>query len=882
MPSKNTLLEEATAVLQAQTQRGRVHYVDLAASLALRDPDRFGPTEARKTPHFTLWRTLSESAEFEKVGGGWFAYRPWGPAGTTGVVELSPVGASKFKEQVAIVGSPVGNSQKILEAVLSDPERRASEISLRKEALADARARLNRRPLDESSLVALLEAWRRCGGKEAGSVTLTRFGPAFSTPYLNRYREHLDVFEAWVQALEGAAGTPDLPQVLDDLWRRADLPSAGTILPSMILHTLAPERFFPWTDALARGLQAAGLGSGRADGSGAGFLEFCEGVRAVLEREGVDPMLADALLAREAGRQDVDTGGKTKGPSAPRFTREGFALLEALAATEGAGATWFADHAETYKRGVREPLLELVHHVGRELITPVVNTRGVLPGGDRVVVEPKAVMARINGQAPRPNGTMYYPYLWAAFHPASHGRRQTAVQLFVTVHAEGIDVGLALDAGPAAARDRFRTNLRGASSQRLERALRADGAPTLRLRRFTLDQGPESAFQPVSSATEMLVLADGDEVSLAARLSIDEALAEDVAERVERIARALLPWMVAALVDDLGPALDALGLDTADRPAGDDEEDEIPGERAPTFDLEWLQAETLLPRAWLDEVARAATFEKGRRGAVGQVVLYGPPGTGKTWLAEKIALHLVGGDASRIELVQLHPAYGYEHFMEGYRPRTAGENLVFSLEKGIVPRLADRIARSGKRHVLIVDEMNRGDLPQILGELLYLLARRGDESASVALARSGEPFSLPAKLVIIGTMNTADRSIAHVDFALRRRFRFFAVAPSPEVVTAYVARHSGQAWGERLGTFLLQMNERIARHGKGLQIGHSYLLDVADERALQEVWESEIFPTLEDWLDFEEAALRAFSWDSVVRCLRECGPTEGAASGDDP
>ncbi len=163
--------------------------------------------------------------------------------------------------------------------------------------------------------------------------------------------------------------------------------------------------------------------------------------------------------------------------------------------------------------------------------------------------------------------------------------------------------------------------------------------------------------------------------------------------------------------------------------------------------------------------------------------------------------------------------------------------------------------------------MNRGDLPQILGELMYLLSRRGKDT-TVQLARSGRSLDLPDHLCIIGTMNTADRSISHVDFALRRRFRFFKADPEMKVVEAVVGAHSGPEWAGVLSTLLRETNELLGKIGRGFEIGHSYLLDVSDERGLREVWVREVLPAIEDWLDFDPAALRPFSWENSLKRIR--------------
>jgi 5-methylcytosine-specific restriction enzyme B len=172
----------------------------------------------------------------------------------------------------------------------------------------------------------------------------------------------------------------------------------------------------------------------------------------------------------------------------------------------------------------------------------------------------------------------------------------------------------------------------------------------------------------------------------------------------------------------------------------------------------------------------------------GQLIFYGPPGTGKTYVARQVARHLAGDDGS-VEIVQFHPSYSYEDFVQGFRPSPDGQ-AGFVLRDGPLVRAVRRALDSPLgTHVLIVDEINRGNLAKVFGELYYLLEYRGEE---MHLMYSDAPFRLPTNLWIIGTMNTADRSIAIVDGALRRRFYFVAFYPSEPPVAGLLHRWLSQ------------------------------------------------------------------------------------------
>jgi 5-methylcytosine-specific restriction protein B len=235
-----------------------------------------------------------------------------------------------------------------------------------------------------------------------------------------------------------------------------------------------------------------------------------------------------------------------------------------------------------------------------------------------------------------------------------------------------------------------------------------------------------------------------------------------------------------------------------------------------------------------------------------QVVLYGPPGTGKTYIAQKLAKHLVGSeDPSRVRLVQFHPSYSYEDFFEGYRPSLSESGQpTFELKNGPLRLLAGEATdpeNRGNAYVLIIDEMNRTNLAKVFGELYFLLEYRKE---TVRLQYQPEtPFRLPPNLFIIGTMNTADRSIALVDAAIRRRFPFYELHPNEEpvkgVLERYLHRHTQQ---DDRADLLKALNQAIGTEGRDLQIGPSYLMrpDVDRQGGIERVWKHDLMPLLEE------------------------------------
>lgn len=234
-----------------------------------------------------------------------------------------------------------------------------------------------------------------------------------------------------------------------------------------------------------------------------------------------------------------------------------------------------------------------------------------------------------------------------------------------------------------------------------------------------------------------------------------------------------------------------------------------------------------------------------------QLVIYGPPGTGKTYVAKKLAERLAGAqDPSRVRLVQFHPSYAYEDFFEGFRPVEKDGQAHFALQDGPLKLMAAEAAKAenrGKAYVLIIDELNRANLAKVFGELYFLLEYR-EETVRLQY-RPDKPFSLPDNMFIIGTMNTADRSIALVDAAIRRRFPFYEMHPQRQPVKgvlAEFARRNGLT-DDRV-ELLKELNTTMGQRGHDLHIGPSYLMRVGldEPGALERVWRYDILPLLHE------------------------------------
>jgi len=231
-----------------------------------------------------------------------------------------------------------------------------------------------------------------------------------------------------------------------------------------------------------------------------------------------------------------------------------------------------------------------------------------------------------------------------------------------------------------------------------------------------------------------------------------------------------------------------------------------------------------------------------------QLIFYGPPGTGKTYIAQKLAEHIAGDN---VTIVQFHPSTSYEDFFEGYRPEPGSQGAVgFRLKDGPLRKVARAAVEEGQDnapHVLIIDEINRGNLARIFGELYFLLEYR-DHAVDLLYAREDEPkFRLPRNVIIIGTMNTADRSIALVDAAMRRRFAFAKLHPSEPPTNTVLRRWLRATQREETAADLLdELNTRI--DDRDFRIGPSYFMRDAiyAPGAFERVWRTAILPLLEE------------------------------------
>jgi MoxR-like ATPase len=319
-----------------------------------------------------------------------------------------------------------------------------------------------------------------------------------------------------------------------------------------------------------------------------------------------------------------------------------------------------------------------------------------------------------------------------------------------------------------------------------------------------------------------------------------------------------LPVQTFTRMTDKPALLEAVASLYPDIPGLSKPADEVVLGKSVKYTRDHALADLFMPEAQLDRILRLLRRKKN-------LVLQGAPGTGKTFVARRIAYLLIEeADAARAPIIQFHQSMTYEDFVQGYRPDGSGG---FAIRNGAFFDFCENARKQpGRPFVFIVDEINRGNVSKIFGELLMLLEhdKRDRKEFAVRLAYSEShagTFSVPPNVFLIGTMNTADRSLSMVDYALRRRFAFVTLEPgfsSPLFAKVLKDRGANDELVKEVRHRMTALNEMIlndtASLGRGYQIGHSFFVpepgQIVNPEWMEEIIECEIIPLLEEyWCD---------------------------------
>ena len=605
---------------------------------------------------------------------------------------------------------------------------------------------------------------------------------------------------------------------------------------SAVLHLRDPARFPLWTDAVAAGL--ARLDDAHHPGlpMPERYMLLREVAVGLRERYRIHPLeVADVMTA--VGRPPTPVPDEpTGGPRFGGFCTDTFRFLRELA--EHNNSAWMTEQRDRYHFAVREPLVELCEAVAGRYVRPVLHGEY----GWELETDPRpgrALTSICKNDYGR--SAPYQPGLWVTFYRKAAGAKRNDVQLFVKLGSDGVRVGFHLGRTARDAGRCFRTNVQ-THAELLVRALRATGATdelTFRL----ADDGPAV---PVQNAVELRAWAAGKDLFADRLIPADAAVlrSDDLANEVLLTFDRLVPLFAAAVEADPTPILT--------RRAGDP--------AAPPFDRAAFRKETGLGDLWLSRTLDLLRLKK-------QLILQGVPGTGKTHVARCLARLLTANRPDAVRLVQFHPGYSYEEFVEGIRPQSTGTGVSYPVTDGVLTAFAAAAsAKPSDPHVLLIDEVNRGNLPRVFGELLFLLEYRDQ---AVTLPYSKREFRLPPNLYLLGTMNPADRSTGALDQALRRRFSFVDMPPDPAVLATWLEAHppaDGDAFGGRVVRLFEELNRRLTRDlGPEKQVGHSaFMVPGLTEEQLRAVWDHHVRPVLAEHFAAHPGRLAGYELDKLM------------------
>lgn len=566
---------------------------------------------------------------------------------------------------------------------------------------------------------------------------------------------------------------------------------------------------------------------------------FCEIATTLREKFRVHPLeLADVISV--AG-QPIDEPERQEFAG---FCSDTFHFLGELQETNT--REWMMANRPRYQFVLREPLVGLCTAVAERYIRPILNREF---GWDLEcdARSGRALTSICKNDFGRSGP--YQPVQWVTFYRQRLENKRADAQFFVRVASDGVRFGFHLGRSAREAGSQFRR----AVQEHGEAVFRALSAGAI-LEGCHFWCGDDLRTEvTVKSAADLRAWAANKSIAAGVHCDPDDPnlRGDDLPGAVLLTFDRLLPLFVCAAEPDPRPLLERrAGSPTTPLP----------------YDPAAFHQETFLSQVWLDRILNLLRLKK-------QLIFQGVPGTGKTHVARCLARLLAHDRPGCVRLVQFHPAYSYEEFVEGIRVRNVeieGRNeVVYPVEDGVLCEFVEQaLSRPSEPHVLVVDELNRGNLPRIFGELLFLLEYRDQ---AVTLPYSKRPFRLPENLFVLATMNPLDRSAITLDHAFRRRFSFVDMPADAAILASWLEQRCSvgtvdETFGPRVVRLFEELNRRLARDlGHDKQVGHSFFMvsDLNPEK-LAAIWDHHIRPLLLDYLGGREERLKDYAPEKLL------------------